>query len=208
MSRVREELVVPIGVASVIKGDEEEIASIEHGQLGLTLLPTSDRVAQRPAQRRQDGGLQQELPNVLGLAAQDLVDQVVDDVAIVSGEPGDERGRVIPPLDRERRHLQRGNPAFRPRFEGGDVRWLQGESHHAVQVGRGFIRRESQVGGPDLDELAVRSQAGKRKLRVGSGGHNEVHLAGEVLEQEGHACVHFSGVDDVVVIKNKHDVAM
>jgi hypothetical protein len=29
-----------------------------------------------------------------------------------------------------------------------------------------------------------------------------------VLEQEGHACVHFSGVDDVVVIKNKHDVAM
>ena len=49
---------------------------------------------------------------MVGLALQDLFDQVVDDVAVVAGEAGDEAGHVVTTLHRERRQLQRGDPAF------------------------------------------------------------------------------------------------
>ena len=46
--------------------------------------------------------------DIRGLAGKDLLGQVVDDVAVVTGEPGDEGGGVVAALHRERRQLERG----------------------------------------------------------------------------------------------------
>ena len=57
----------------------------------------------------------------LGLAAQHLLDQVVDDVPVVAGEAGDEAGDVGAAPQRQRGQLQRGDPALGARLQRGDV---------------------------------------------------------------------------------------
>ena len=54
---------------------------------------------------------------MFGLTLQHLLDQVVDDVAVVSTEAGDEAGEVVAPLHRERGQLERGDPAFGAFFQ-------------------------------------------------------------------------------------------
>ena len=49
---------------------------------------------------------------MFGLALQDLLGQVVDDVPVIPGEAGDERGDVVSPLYRQCRQLERGDPPF------------------------------------------------------------------------------------------------
>ena len=74
---------------------------------------------------------------MLGLALQHLLGQVVDDVAVVAGEPRDEAGDVVAALHRQRRQLQRGDPALGAVLQRLDVaRAVSVQAHHAVEVGR------------------------------------------------------------------------
>ena len=57
----------------------------------------------------------------VGLLPQHLLDQVVDDVAVVAGEAGDEAAGVLASLERQRRQLKRRDPPLGPLLQGGDV---------------------------------------------------------------------------------------
>ena len=203
---VGEELVIAIPPAAVIERDQEQVPPLQRRQRGLATALAGDGIAQRAAQPVQDGGLQQELLDMLGLALQDLLGQVVDDVPVVPGEAGDERGDVLSSLHRERRQLERGDPPFGAPLQRGDILCRQRQSHHLVEVRRGLRGREAQVGGADLDELAARSQPRQRQRRVGAAGDHQVYLRGQVLQQEGHPVVHVARVDDVVVVEHQHDI--
>ena len=76
---------------------------------------------------------------MVGLTLQDLLDQVVDDVAVVPCEARDEAGDIVAPLHRERRQLECGDPAFRSPFQGGDIARGQIEPHHLVEVCVGLV---------------------------------------------------------------------
>ena len=141
-----------------------------------------------------------------GLALQDLLDQVVDDVAVVPGEAGDEAGDVVSPLHRERRQLERGDPPLGAPLQRCDVLCRQRQSHHPVEVRRGLVGREAQIGGADLDELATPSQPRQRQRRVGAAGDHQVDLRGQVLQQEGHPVLYVARLDDVVVVEHQHDI--
>ena len=147
-----------------------------------------------------------KLRTSLGLALQHLLDQVVDDVPVVAGEAGDEAGDVVSPLHRERRQLERGDPPFGAPLQRCDVLRRQRQSHHLVEVRRGLVGREAQVGGADLDQLAAPPQPGQRQRRVGAAGDHQVDLRGQVLQQEGHPVLHLARVDDVVVVEHQHDI--
>ena len=155
----------------------------------LAAALAGDGIAQRAAQPVEDRGLQQEVADLLGLALQDLLDQVVDDVAVVAGEAGDEAGDVVAALHRQRRQLQRGDPALGARLQRGDVRAGQVQAHHLVEVGGGLVGGEAQVGGADLDQLAARPQPGQRQRRIGAAGDHQVQPRGQVVEQERHPVV-------------------
>ena len=47
---VGEEMMVAVPPAAVIKGDQEQVRSLQRRQSGLALPLTGDRIAQRPAQ--------------------------------------------------------------------------------------------------------------------------------------------------------------
>ena len=94
---------VAIPLAAVIQRDQEQVSALQRRQLGLATVLAGDGIAQRAAQPVQDGGLQEEVLDMLGLALQDLLGQEVDDVPVIAGEAVDERGGVLSPLHRERR---------------------------------------------------------------------------------------------------------
>ena len=118
---VREELVIAIPPAAVIKRNQEQVLSLQRHQLGLAAVLTGDGIAQRAGQPVQDGGLQQEVADMLGLALQDLLGEVVDDVPVIPGEAVDEAGDVVSPLHRERRQLERGDPPFGAPLQCRDI---------------------------------------------------------------------------------------
>ena len=67
---------------------------------------------------------------------------------------------------------------------------VSSQAHHLVEVRRGLVGREAQVGGADLDQLAARAQPGQRQRRVGAAGDHQVQLRGQVVEQERHPLLH------------------
>ena len=97
------------------------------------------------------------------------------------------------------------HPSVRPSRAATSLR-RQRQPHHLVEVRRGLVGREAQVGGADLDELAARPQPGQRQRRVGAAGDHQVQLRGQVLQQEGHPVLDVARVDDVVVVEHQHDV--
>ena len=136
---------------------------------------------------------------------QDLLDQVVDDVAVVACEAGDELGRVASTLHRERRELEGGDPAFGARLERGDVRACQVQTHHLVEIGDRLVGREPEVDRTDLRELAPCAEAGERESRIGARGDHHVHLRRQVLEQERDPLVDVLRVDEVVVVEHEDE---
>ena len=175
---VGKQVVIAVPVALIIERDQEQIPSLDRLKRGLAAVLAGDRIAQGAVQPAQNGRLQQEVPKVFGLTLQDLFDEVVDDVPVIPGEPRDEAGDVVSALHRQCRQLDRRDPAFGTHLECCDIRSRQLEPHHAVQVRRGLVGREAQVGGPDLDEFATPAQPRERQRGVGAAGEHKVDLRG------------------------------
>ena len=128
----------------------------------LAVLLAGDGIAQRAIQAVENGGLEQEAADRFGLALQDLFDQIVHDVAVVSGECLDEPGNILVSLHRQRGQLQAGNPAFGAVFQGGDIFRREVEAHHLVEKFGGFGGGKTQVGGAQFGQLAAGAQASQR----------------------------------------------
>ena len=132
--------------------------------------------------------------------------EVVDDVVVVAGEAGDERAGVVPPLQRQRGQLQGGDPALGTTLERADVVGGQPQAHRAVEIGRGLVGREAQVGRPHLHQLTAGAQLGQRQRRVGAGGEDQMQPRRLVLEDERHSVVHLRRVEHVVVVQHEDDL--
>ena len=179
---VGKEVVVAIPPTPAIQRNQEQVRSLELLQHGFPRpsprILAGDGVTQRTAQPVQDGGLLQESADALGLTLQDLFDQVVDNVAVVSGEASDEVGDVWPPLHRKGRQLERGNPAFGALLERCDGSGRQIETHRIVEVCRRLVRREPQLGSTDFDQVATGTQARQRQRRIGPAGDDQMQPRG------------------------------
>ena len=167
---------------------------------------SGDRVAQRAVEPVQDGGVQQEVADLAGLALQHLLGQVVDDVAVVSREAGDEPAASSRPcIDRAASCSAAIHPSVRPSSAATSAA-VSSQAHHLVEVRRSLVRCESQVGSPDLDQLAACPQPGQRHRRVSATGDHEVQPRRQVVEQERHRVLDLARVDQVVVVEHQHDV--
>jgi hypothetical protein len=94
LQQVGEQVVVAPPAALLVQGDQEQVGPLNPLQQLLAVVAATHCVTQRARQPLQHRGLQQELNNVVGLAGQDLLGQVVEDEAVAAAEGGDEAGRV------------------------------------------------------------------------------------------------------------------
>jgi hypothetical protein len=72
-----------------------------------------------------------------------------------------------------------------------------------VEVRVGLVRGETQVGGPDLDQLAAHPPPSQRQIRVGAGTYHHVHLGWKVLQEEGQTLVDLVIVNQVVIVEHQ-----
>ena len=108
--------------------------------------------------------------------------------------------------ERQRREVEPGRPALGAHDEPLDVR---GSSSSVADGGAQQLLRlglvEAQLGGAQLEQLALRAQAAS-----GNGGSSRVAIAsssvgGRWLEQERDARVHVLALDQVVVLEHEHE---
>ena len=137
---------------------------------------------------------------------QHLLDEVVEDVPVVAGEPVDEARDVVASLQRDGGELQGGDPALGAVLEGRD---LLGCEPHPVASSRyagGLVGAEPQVDGADLDQLAAHPPPRQRQVGVGPRAEHDVHVRREVVDQEGHTPGDLRVVDQVVVVEHQPDL--
>jgi hypothetical protein len=66
---IGEQMVIAVPLPSPVKRHDEQVQSFERLELELPVVSLRDRVTQRAAQALQYGGLQEEHPDLFGLAA-------------------------------------------------------------------------------------------------------------------------------------------
>ena len=203
---VGEQVVIPVPVASIVERDEEQVRTVELFQRRSPVGSRGDRVAESAGQAVEHRGLQQERSDRFGLAVEHLLDEVVDDEAVVAGEVVDERSDVVAVVQRQRCELQRGDPTFGPRFQRADLGGGEVQVHRVVEVARRFVGGEAEVGGADLEQLAAGAPSCERQRRIGPGGEHEVEAWRCVFDEEADRVVDVGRVDDVVVVQHEDDV--
>ncbi|HZK48327.1 MAG TPA: hypothetical protein VFD74_01835 [Thermoleophilia bacterium] len=95
---IGEEVVIAIPATLVIEGNNEQVAALQALEHPWAMLLPGDGVAERTAQRVENGGLQQEVARALRLALKNLFDQVVQHETVAAGEGLNEAGGVRSPL--------------------------------------------------------------------------------------------------------------
>src|SRR6188508_2829654 len=89
---IAKEMVIAVPLPPVIEGDQEEVGSLQDFEDGLAVALAGDGIAERRSQAVEDGGANQERPDVVRLPPKHLLYEVIDDVPVVAGERGDESG--------------------------------------------------------------------------------------------------------------------
>jgi len=98
LQHVGEEVVVSVPAAPVVERDEEEVGALQALECGAAAVLARHGVAQVAGEAGEHRSPQEEVANLRRLAVQHLLDQVVDDVAVVAGERRDEGGGVVAAL--------------------------------------------------------------------------------------------------------------
>jgi hypothetical protein len=92
-------VVVAEPLALVVQSDEEEVGALQVEQHPRAVLAVDDGVAERPGEPVEYRRLLQEVTHLARLMGEHLLHEVVDDVPVVTGEPGDEGAGILPAPD-------------------------------------------------------------------------------------------------------------
>ena len=201
--RVGEELVVAVPLALTVERDDEQVGAVERLEHRAAVTPAGEGVAQRPGQVAQHRRVEEEAAHRLGLVAQDLLHEVVEDEPVAAGEGIHELRGVLDPPQRQAGELEPGDPPLGARLEGCHLGVVEVEPHHVGEECVCLIGREPQVRGTQLDELPAGAQPRERERRVGPRRDRETGVRWQVVDQEGHRAVHLRCLDDVVVVEDQ-----
>ena len=121
---------------------------------------------------------------------------------------GDERPGIGAAPQRQPGQDQPGRPALGPlpqplRLLGGQL-----QAHGLVQEGGGLGVGEPQVDDPQLGQLAAGAQPGQGQRRVDPGGHHQVHVGRQMVDEEPEAVMAHPVGDQVVVVKHQHHLRL
>ena len=190
LQHLGEQVVVPIPMTVVIEGHEEQIGPVERLQHRSAVTASRDGIAEWRIHAAENRGAQQEGAHFRRLVLQHLLHQVVDDVSVVPGEPGDEIRDVVPTAHREGGKLERGDPSLRAIVERRDLLRRQRQPHRAGEIVRRLLRGEPQVGRANLDQITASPQASEGKWRISAARQHQVDVRRHVGDQERKPVVH------------------
>jgi hypothetical protein len=201
--QVGEQLVVAPPAAHLIHRHQEQVGPLHLLQHRLAIDPAGDRIAQPAGQPLQHRGLQQEPAQLLGLAVEDLLGQVVQDVPVAATEGRHEPGGIRSSLQGQAGQLQARDPPFSAgRQRGHRLTGQVSTDRFAQQRGR-LLHSELQVVGAHLHQLPAHPQPRQRQRRVAAAGQHQMQPRRQVLQQEAQRPVHLRGIDQVVIVEDQ-----
>ena len=200
---VGEQVVVAEPLAPRVERDDEQVAPIELVEPVLGVVDARDGLAQVGVEPIEDGGGGQELMQALGKAGQDLVSQVVRDVAIVAGEPADELGAVRAVAQGEAHELHPGSPSFGAFGHPANVELVEADVHLVVEQRSNFAAVEAQIVEADLQQVSLRSQFGELERWVVAGADHDTERRRRLDDELVDAGVHGRVGDRVVVVEHQ-----
>ena len=173
---VGKEVVIAVPATLIVERNDEEVPPFQGTQHRLAVASPGDGITERAAQPVEDAGVQEELSNVVGEALQDLLDQVVDDVAVVAREPGDEVRVVVSSLHREGSELER---TIHPSVRSSNAATSSAPSSRPITSLR-YVDASSALNRRSTARISTRSpprpEPRQRERRVGAGGDQHVDL--------------------------------
>jgi len=173
---------------------------IEH-RLAITF--PGNRIAQRTAEPVEPGRVEQEGLHRFGLAAEDLLGEVIEDIAVATVEAIDRGVEIVLALHRECCELQGGDPALRARIEQRDLGAREVQAGHLIEELGRLPRRETQVGSPQFQHLPPAAQERQGQRGIGVAGDDQVQGRWQMRQQELHAPVDRPRLDGVIVIQHQ-----
>src|SRR5438046_1865124 len=87
---VAEQMVITKPMPYGIERDQEQVGAFDNAQHAGTIMIGADRLHETEIEPLEDGGAQQEILDVCGLASQDLMGEEVGDIALAAREVGNE----------------------------------------------------------------------------------------------------------------------
>ena len=136
------------------------------GEQGRGVVATRHRRADVGLQDVEDGGVQEEAPQVGRLVAEDLAVEV-----------------VVERLRRGAEQADTGDPAVGRRHHLAHALGGEAQPEVVVEQDRGTLGRDAQVGVADLVQLPPGAQARRRHRRVAAGGDQQVQRGREVGDE-------------------------
>ena len=154
---IREQVVVAKPRALGVERDDERVRVLELQQDPFRARAAGQQIGQLAVDPIEQGGAQQQLLDVVGLALQHLGEQVLGDRAVAAGELRDETLRVGVTGQGDRREPQARGPPFGPLVQQRRPGLGQRDPRGVEQLA-GFALGEAQVGRADLGQLAGQAQ--------------------------------------------------
>ena len=180
--QVAEEAVEAVDPPVPVERDHEGARVLERVERPGSAEPPEQGVALRAGEPVEHRDARQELDRRGGQTAEQLLPEVVGDVAVGAAEVVDQLFGQRPPPERERGQLEAGGPALRlasePRGELLGDRDT-GAAEEQVRLPRG----QPQVVRPHVAEPALDAQPRERDGRLGTPGEDDRGAAGHVVEQ-------------------------
>ena len=169
---VAEQMVVPVPLALTIERDQEEVLALDRLEGASGAGPLHDRVAHRPVEAIEDRGPDEEALPVPGEGPEDFGADVVDDEAIVAGEP--DRWQGGPPLllQGQRGEVQADRPSLGRVGELGRL-GLGGLDPGTPKEPVRLRRPQGEVVDADLDQPTVGAEPSESVVRDGAAGQGE-----------------------------------
>src|SRR5258708_10150400 len=136
-------IAVPLPLA--IQRYHKYVGLLQPFQHLLATTPLPDSVTQRRREASEDAGAEQKGLHVLRLSSQDLLGQVVQDVALISADLLKQSERINSLWQGKTKQLQTHQPALRaiPYLLGCLIRQL--DAHHLIKEGSRLLPGTAQL---------------------------------------------------------------
>ena len=200
-------MVIAVPLPFRVKRYEEEVRGLELPQDPPRVRPLRDRVTEGGAEAIKDRGLELEIAGRLGLADQYLCAEVVDDMPIIPSEVLDEGGGVRPASQRQGRQIEAGRPSFRTISKSHYGLMVEPKPVQVVEQKVRFLFSETQPLSIDFDKITTGAHPRKRQGRLGTAGQDQFKILGKMINEEDQTLVDLRISDQMVVIKDEHDLA-
>ncbi len=169
----REQRVVAVRIAA-LERDEEQVGPLQLLQHRGGALRVEDRVAEGSGEAFEYRGAEKE-PTLLGRKGlEHVVSEIVEDASAVSGEGGNERGRVVVLEDEDQRQVERRHPALGAVVQPAGIVGVEHDVGSREELGRLGVA-EAKLVGTYLQELVVRTEPGEWEARVRAGRDDDLH---------------------------------